>query len=151
MVREITGPDGLLLVRLAVALSNHGQKGLQARDAFRDERTRQLQSILDHARERGEQSLGALDVLDHIMAPMDIRALFGIGPLTPDYVDGLADRLLCPRPDPRASALVCGLAQAVDGGRPSVGCARSGTAIADAQVATRRHAPDASPNCRPSN
>jgi hypothetical protein len=35
-----------------------------------------------------------LGVLDHVMAPMYIRVLFGIGPLTPDYVDGLVDRLL---------------------------------------------------------
>ena len=94
VAREITGPDGLLLVRLAVALSSNGQQGLQARDAFRDERTRQLQSMLDRARDRGEQAPDALDVLDHIMAPMYIRVLFGIVPLTPDYVDGLVDRLL---------------------------------------------------------
>src|SRR3954452_13678432 len=54
VAREITGPDGLLLVRLAVALSSSGQQGLQARDNLRDERTRQLQSMLDRARERGE-------------------------------------------------------------------------------------------------
>ncbi|MFD7335311.1 TetR/AcrR family transcriptional regulator [Streptomyces violascens] len=91
---EITGPDGLLLVRLAVALSTNGQQGLQARDDLRDERTRQLQSMLDRARERGEQAPDALGVLDHILAPMYIRVLFGMGPLTPDYVDGLVDRLL---------------------------------------------------------
>ncbi|MFD9635714.1 TetR/AcrR family transcriptional regulator [Streptomyces violascens] len=94
VAREITGPDGLLLVRLAVALSSIGQQGLQARDDLRDERTRQLQSMLDRARDRGEHAPGALDVLDHIMAPMYIRVLFGMGPLTPDYVDGLVDRLL---------------------------------------------------------
>jgi len=94
VAREITGPDGLLLVRLAVALSSNGQQGLQARDDLRDERTRQLQSMLDRARERGEHAPDALDVLDHILAPMYIRVLFGIGPLTPDYIDGLVDRLL---------------------------------------------------------
>ncbi|MFI7367284.1 TetR/AcrR family transcriptional regulator [Streptomyces sp. NPDC050149] len=94
VAREITGPDGLLLVRLAVALSSTGQQGLQARDAFRAERTRQLQSMLDRAGERGEHAPDALDVLDHIMAPMYIRVLFGMGPLAPDYVDGLVDRLL---------------------------------------------------------
>lgn len=94
MAREITGPDGLLLVRLAVALSSTGQQGLQARDAFRAERTRQLQSMLDRARERGEHAPDALDVLDHIMAPMYIRVLFGMVPLTPGYIDGLVDRML---------------------------------------------------------
>lgn len=93
VAHEITGPDGLLLVRLAVALSSNGQQGLQARDDLRDERTRQLQSMLDRARERGEHAPDAFGVLDHILAPMYIRVLFGME-LTPDYVDGLVDRLL---------------------------------------------------------
>ncbi|MFD9904623.1 TetR/AcrR family transcriptional regulator [Streptomyces sp. NPDC059063] len=100
VAREITGPDGLALVRLAVALSNNGQQGLRARDDLRAERTRQLQSMLDRARERGEDAPDALGVLDHILAPMYIRVLFGMGPLTPDYVDGLVDRLLWPQPGP---------------------------------------------------
>ncbi|MGW8768040.1 TetR/AcrR family transcriptional regulator [Streptomyces sp. NPDC055815] len=94
VAREITGPDGLALVRLAVALSNKGQQGMQAADDLRAERTRQLQSMLDRARERGENAPDALDVLDHVMAPMYIRVLFGIVPLTPEYIDGLVDRLL---------------------------------------------------------
>ncbi|MFI6995632.1 hypothetical protein [Nonomuraea wenchangensis] len=36
----------------------------------------------------------ALEVLDHLLAPIYIRVLFGAGPLTPDYLDGLVDRLL---------------------------------------------------------
>ncbi|NBE52964.1 TetR/AcrR family transcriptional regulator [Streptomyces boluensis] len=94
VAREITGPDGLAVLRLAVALSNSGQRGLQAGDDLRAERTRQLQSMLDRASERGEDAPDALGVLDHILAPMYIRVLFGMGPLTPEYVDGLVDRLL---------------------------------------------------------
>lgn len=94
VAREITGPDGLAVVRLAVALTGSGQQGLEARDDLRAERTRQLQSMLDRARERGEDAPDALDVLDHILAPMYIRILFGMGPLTPEYIDGLVDRLL---------------------------------------------------------
>ena len=94
VAREITGPDGLAVVRLAVALSGSGQQGLQARDDLLAERTRQLQSMLDRAGERGEEVLDALDVLDHVMAPMYIRVLLGVGPLAPEYVDGLVDRLL---------------------------------------------------------
>ncbi|MFE9404059.1 TetR/AcrR family transcriptional regulator [Streptomyces sp. NPDC006530] len=94
VAREITGPDGLAVVRLAVALANDGRPGMQARDELRDERTRQLGSMLDRARERGEQAPDALDVLDHILAPMYIRVLFGMDPLTPEYVDALVDRLL---------------------------------------------------------
>jgi AcrR family transcriptional regulator len=94
VAREITGPDGLAVVRLAVALSSNGQQGVQARDDLRAERTRQLQFMLDRARDRGEHAPDAFGVLDHILAPMYIRVLFGMVPLTPDYVDGLVDRLL---------------------------------------------------------
>ena len=94
VAREITGPDGLALVRLAVALSSNGQQGMRARDDLRDERTRQLQAMLDRSRERGEPAPDALDVLDHVLAPMYIRVLFGMDELTPDYLDRLVDRLL---------------------------------------------------------
>ncbi|QEU90807.1 TetR/AcrR family transcriptional regulator [Streptomyces kanamyceticus] len=94
VAREITGPDGLALLRLAVALSNDSQHAVRARDDLRDERTRQLQSMLDRARERGEPAPDALEVLDHVLAPMYIRVLFDAGELTPEYVDGLVDRLL---------------------------------------------------------
>ncbi|MGW6199924.1 TetR/AcrR family transcriptional regulator [Kribbella sp. NPDC055110] len=94
VAREITGPDGLALLRLAVALSSHGDQGAQAGNDLLVERTRQLQSMLDRAVERGEHAPDALGVVDHILAPMYVRVLLGIGPLTPDYVDGLVDRLL---------------------------------------------------------
>jgi AcrR family transcriptional regulator len=94
VAREITGPDGPAVLHLAVALSSSGQQGLQAGADLRAERTRQLQSMLDRARDRGEQAPDAFEVLDHILAPMYIRVLFGMVPLTPDYIDGLVDRLL---------------------------------------------------------
>uniref|UniRef100_A0AAU2W0V6 TetR/AcrR family transcriptional regulator n=1 Tax=Streptomyces sp. NBC_00008 TaxID=2903610 RepID=A0AAU2W0V6_9ACTN len=93
VAREITGPDGLAVVRLAVALSGNGQQGLRAGADLRAERMRQLQSMLDRARERGEHAPDALSVLDHVLAPMYIRVLFGME-LAPDYVDGLVDRML---------------------------------------------------------
>ncbi|MFE7615641.1 TetR/AcrR family transcriptional regulator [Streptomyces sp. NPDC057496] len=94
VAREITGPDGVAVVRLAVALSGNDQQAVQASDDLRTERMRQLQSMLDRSRERGEDAPDALGVLDHVLAPMYIRVLFGMGPLTPEYVDGLVDRLL---------------------------------------------------------
>ncbi|MET9348297.1 TetR/AcrR family transcriptional regulator [Streptomyces termitum] len=94
VAREITGPDGPAVLRLAVALSNDGQRGPRAGDALRTERMRQLQSMLDRATERGESAPDAPTVLDHVLAPMYIRVLFGMVPLTPEYVDGLVDRLL---------------------------------------------------------
>jgi AcrR family transcriptional regulator len=97
VAREITGPDGLALVRLAVALSGNGRQGLAAAEGIRAERTRQLQAMLDRSADRGESAPDAFEVLDHILAPMYIRVLFGLVPLTPEYIDGLVDRLLLPR------------------------------------------------------
>jgi len=94
VAREVTGPDGSVVLRLVIALSSAGQDGVRARDAFLAERARQLEAMLDRARERGELPPDVLDVLDHILAPMYIRILFGAGPLTSDYVDTLVDRLL---------------------------------------------------------
>ncbi|GGN32575.1 TetR family transcriptional regulator [Streptomyces kronopolitis] len=93
--RDVAGPDGMAILRLALSLSNSGQPGLDARDAFLAERTRQLQAMLDRARDRGEHPPDVLQVLDLILSPMYIRILFGTGPLTPAYTDELVDRLLC--------------------------------------------------------
>ncbi|BCJ37182.1 TetR family transcriptional regulator [Actinocatenispora thailandica] len=94
VAREITGPDGPVVLHLAVALSGSGERGARAAEALRDERTRQLQSVLDRARARGEDAPEALDVLDHLLAPMYVRVLFDMVPFTPEYIDGLVDRLL---------------------------------------------------------
>ncbi|MFF5212163.1 TetR/AcrR family transcriptional regulator [Streptosporangium sp. NPDC000396] len=94
VARDVTGPDGLAVLRLVIALSTAGDDGMRARDAFLAERSRQLQIMLDRARDRGERPPDALDVLDHILAPMYIRILFGAGLLDPDYVNTLVDHLL---------------------------------------------------------
>ena len=94
VAREITGPDGLAILHLTIALNDKGPEAVQTRDDFLAERARLVQTMLDRARDRGENPPDALGVLDHLMAPMYIRVLFGIGPLTPEYVDGLVDRLL---------------------------------------------------------
>ncbi|MCC5578859.1 TetR/AcrR family transcriptional regulator [Microtetraspora sp. AC03309] len=97
VARDVTGPDGLAVLRLVLALSTAGEAGARARDDFLAERSRQIQGMLDRARDRGEQPPEALDILDHLLAPMYIRVLFGLGSLTPDYVDTLIDRLLALR------------------------------------------------------
>lgn len=94
VARDISGPDGLAVLRLAMALSQGGAIGADARDRFIDERRRQIQQMLDRAATRGENPPAALDILDHLLAPLYIRILFGMGPLTPDYIDSLVDRLL---------------------------------------------------------
>ncbi|MCO5968458.1 TetR/AcrR family transcriptional regulator [Actinoallomurus soli] len=99
VARDITGDEGPAVLRLVVALSGAGEAGTQARDRFLDTRARQLQEMLDRARERGEDPPDVLDLVDHILAPMYVRVLFGAGPLSPAYVDTLVDRLLSPSAD----------------------------------------------------
>lgn len=94
VARDVSGPEGLAVLRLVIALSNAGESGAAARDQFLTERSRQLQEMLDRAHARGEESVELLEVIDHILAPIYVRVLFGAGPLTPEYVDGLVDRLL---------------------------------------------------------
>ncbi|MGA5759460.1 TetR/AcrR family transcriptional regulator C-terminal ligand-binding domain-containing protein [Nonomuraea bangladeshensis] len=98
VARDLTGPDGLAVLHLVIALSKAGEDGKRARDAFLAERARQVQVMLDRARGRGERSPDVLDVLDHLLAPMYIRILFETGSLTTDYVDTLVDRLLALTP-----------------------------------------------------
>jgi AcrR family transcriptional regulator len=97
VARDVNGPDGLAVLRLVIALANAGEPGRAARDRFLAERRRQLQEMLDRARARGEQPPDALDVLDHILAPMYVRTLFGMAPTTPGYADTLVDRILATR------------------------------------------------------
>ncbi|GAA2266735.1 TetR/AcrR family transcriptional regulator [Nonomuraea roseoviolacea subsp. roseoviolacea] len=100
VVRDVAGPDGMAALRLVIALATAGEDGVKARDAFLAERGRQLQGMLDRARERGEQPPEVLDILDHLLAPVYVRGLFGVGPLTPAYADTLVDRLLALRREP---------------------------------------------------
>jgi len=94
VAREITGPDGPAVPRLIIALSTAGPDGIQAREAFFAQRNGQLRAMLDRARDRGEKPPEELDILDHLLAPMYIRVLSGVAPVTPAYADSLVDRLL---------------------------------------------------------
>jgi len=94
VARDLNGPDGPAVLRLVIALSNAGEPGIAAREQFLTERRRQLQEMLDRAESRGEHRPETLAILDYILAPMYIRTLFGMGPLTPDYAASLADQIL---------------------------------------------------------
>ncbi|MER7283082.1 TetR/AcrR family transcriptional regulator [Dactylosporangium sp. NPDC000244] len=91
VARDVSGPAGLAVLRLVVALST---TNVQARDEFVAGRGRQFEEMLQRARDRGEAAPEAIDVVDHILAPLYVRALFGIGALTPEAAGELADRLV---------------------------------------------------------
>ncbi|MFF3515640.1 TetR/AcrR family transcriptional regulator C-terminal ligand-binding domain-containing protein [Streptomyces sp. NPDC002573] len=92
--KDVSGPDGLALLRTVVTVLAAGPSGEAARDRFLRARSEQIQGMLDRARARGEHPPDALEMLDVILAPMYVRVLFGVGPLTSDYIDGLVDRAL---------------------------------------------------------
>ncbi|WP_433064683.1 TetR/AcrR family transcriptional regulator [Dactylosporangium sp. CS-033363] len=94
VARDVGGPEGLAVLRLVVALSTAGPEGLAARERFVAERGRQLREMLDRAAARGEAVPDALDLVDHILAPMYVRVLLGLGELTPGYAAALADRVV---------------------------------------------------------
>lgn len=89
--QDVSGPDGPALLRVVIALSGGGET---TRDRFLAGRADQVQEMLDRAKKRGEDPPDVLEVVDVILAPMYLRVLFGAGPLTPEYADGLVDRLL---------------------------------------------------------
>lgn len=94
VARDVRGPDGLAVLRLILALSQSGEAGAQARDQFLTERRSQLQHMLDRAHARGEHPPQALDVLDHILAPIYVRTLFGMGAPTSGDIDTLVNHVL---------------------------------------------------------
>lgn len=55
-------------------------------------RFKQIEVMLHRARQRGEQAPSALDVLDFLLAPLYVRALFGM-PGTKAFAEHLVDRL----------------------------------------------------------
>ncbi|MFI6041594.1 TetR/AcrR family transcriptional regulator [Nocardia sp. NPDC051321] len=102
VARDVSGPDGLAVLRLIIALSQSGEAGARARDQFLTERRSQLQHMLDRANARGEHPPQALDVLDHILAPIYLRTLFGMGTVSSSDIDALVDRVLATPPGPPA-------------------------------------------------
>ncbi|MFJ3306280.1 TetR/AcrR family transcriptional regulator [Streptomyces sp. NPDC086549] len=100
VARDVGGPDGPAVLQLVIALSSAGESGAAARDQFLAERGRQIQGMLDRAHARGEHPPDALEVLDHVLAPLYVRTLFGMGPVAPEYVDSLVDRLQAWRSHP---------------------------------------------------
>lgn len=94
VARDITGPAGPAVLRLAIALSAGGAAGAQLRDEFANERYDQLQAMLQRSRDRGERPPEVLEVVDHILAPLYLRVVFGTDRFDPDYTDALVERLM---------------------------------------------------------
>lgn len=95
-------PEGRLLVR-AVALSMPGNAPAQAERAQHFERrSHAIERIRDRAAARGEDPPPFDQILDQLIAPLYLRAIFGIEPPASGYPELLVERLLNSTGDPEA-------------------------------------------------
>ncbi|MEV7326192.1 TetR/AcrR family transcriptional regulator [Streptomyces sp. NPDC093970] len=93
-VASIRTPEGRLLIR-AVALSMSGSPTAQGERAqqFR-RRIASIEGIRERATARGENPPPLEEILDQLVAPLYLRAIFGIDPPATGYPQRLVDRLL---------------------------------------------------------
>ncbi|MGQ2994533.1 TetR/AcrR family transcriptional regulator [Variovorax sp.] len=91
--QQIASGESVLFQALAAnaASAGAGRKASGAEPL--QPRGRQIAAMLERARERAEAAPPVADVLDHVLAPLYMRALFG-APADADYAEKLVDRLL---------------------------------------------------------
>jgi hypothetical protein len=77
---------------LAATAMPAGAEGA-TRTAAMQRRVDQIGTMLERARQRGEQPPDLADVLDHLLAPLYMRALFG-APASEAFAEKLVERLL---------------------------------------------------------
>jgi AcrR family transcriptional regulator len=84
---------GSALFKVIVASAAQGGIRDSARVRAMDPRVKQIEAMLNRADERGEQAPAVSEVLDHLLAPLYFRALFG-APGNSAFAAGLLDHLL---------------------------------------------------------
>ncbi|MGI5451066.1 TetR/AcrR family transcriptional regulator [Streptomyces sp. CA-243310] len=100
-VASIRTPEGRLLIR-AVALSMPGNATAQGERAEQFERRiGAIERIRDRAAARGEAPPPLDEILDQLVAPLYLRAIFGIDPPASGYPELLVSRLLGSAVTPR--------------------------------------------------
>ncbi|MFJ3231527.1 TetR/AcrR family transcriptional regulator [Streptomyces sp. NPDC086787] len=93
-VASIRTPEGRLLIR-AVALSMSGSAAAQGERAQQfQRRIASIEGIRERAAARGETPPPLQEILDQLIAPLYLRAIFGIDPPATGYPERLVDRLL---------------------------------------------------------
>ncbi|MEU1160498.1 TetR/AcrR family transcriptional regulator [Streptomyces sp. NPDC090075] len=93
-VASIRTTEGRLLIR-AVALSMSGGTAAQGERALQfQRRIASIERIRERAAARGENAPLLEEILDQLIAPLYLRAIFGIEPPATGYPELLVDRLL---------------------------------------------------------
>jgi AcrR family transcriptional regulator len=84
---------GFAFFKVIVASASRGGVRNSARVRAMELRLKQIEEMLNRAHERGEQAPPVSEVLDHLLAPLYFRALFG-APGDSAFAAGLVDHLL---------------------------------------------------------
>ena len=85
--------EGSSFFRAVIATTTPAGADGSLRHAAMKRRREQMEMMLARARQRGEKPPDVAELLDHVLAPLYMRALFG-RPLSKAVADRLVDRLL---------------------------------------------------------
>ena len=94
VAREITRPGGMTFLRAVLAVRQSGDTQHPGPLGPLRKRAGQLQAMLDRASDRGESAPALNDVLDCILAPIYLRAIFGVGKPREEHLALFVDRAL---------------------------------------------------------
>jgi AcrR family transcriptional regulator len=95
--------EGSAFFRVFIATAPTEMEDRMGRAVALSPRLQQIHTMMERARLRGETAPDALDVTDYILAPLYIRALYGV-PGDDSIADRLVKRLLALSAEERASA-----------------------------------------------
>lgn len=94
---SLASREGSQFFRVYVATAPLGRQPTEGRTAAVMRRIDQIDAMLGRARSRGERPPAVLEVTDHLLAPLYMRALFGV-PADASVARGLVTRLLTHTP-----------------------------------------------------
>jgi AcrR family transcriptional regulator len=86
-------PAGSSFFQALVATAMPGDQRGKMRPAAMQSRLDQIETMLERARRRGEKPPALADVMDHLLAPLYVRALFGT-PASDAFAEKLVERLM---------------------------------------------------------
>jgi AcrR family transcriptional regulator len=89
----LSSNEGSSFFRALVATMMPAGTDESARSAALTPRSKQISTMMARARERGEKTPPVSEVLDHLLAPLYVRALFG-APADEAFAEKLVERLL---------------------------------------------------------
>ena len=87
VITDVSEPDALLMLRTVVGATRDGS----GRSACMAERKTQLEAIIDADRARGNEPPDAETLLDTLLGPIYLRALFDDAPFPDERVEPLVD------------------------------------------------------------